>query len=327
MRTSKEIIHSTRITEGTGRGNHFNSIGAERMGHPTLEYMKKFPWADGRPFDWNETESQGKLDEMFVRWKDPTAKYSATNAILTRDPRMYETMNVNGVPNTLSEAGILSGDPWEVWQNGNDAKNNLFTNNGAWGTSFLNNKFIGNFPNRAKLSGQHWPTLRLSDLMLTYAEAKLQAKNDFTGAIKLIDEVRARVGLKGVVECNPGKNLTTDKQALIDALLNERSCELGMEDSRLFDMLRYKLKEEFEKPLNYLMIKRLDENGNVVDQPWYGADKNANKPFPSRFQYEVRRMTVGARKWWTEGFDSKWFLSPIYQTEVEKGYLVQNPGW
>ncbi len=326
LRESKEIIHSVRITSDKGKGNDFYTIGADRMGHPTLEYMEKFAWADGRPFDWSEAESSGKLDEMFVRWTDPTAKYNAGNAILTRDPRLYETMNVNGVPKTCSEAGLLSGDPWEIWHSGNDAKTNQSTNSGSFATGFLNNKFFGNWDTRSSSASHHWPTLRMADLMLVYAEAKLQ-NGDLTGAIKLVDEVRARVGLKGVVECNPGKNLTTDKQALLSILLNERACELGLEDSRLYDLTRYKLKDEFEKPLHLLMIKRLNADGTEYNQPWYGNDKNANKPFPSHFAYEAQQMRTGARVWWTTGFAPKWYLNHIIQTEVNKGYLIQNPGW
>ncbi len=328
MRDSKEILHSTRTVSTGYSGNYFVTIGADRMGHPTAEYMKKFAWADGRAFDWEETEAEGKLDEMFVRFTNPTATYKADNVVLTRDPRLYETMNVNGMPFYCSESGQLSGDPWEVWVRGTDAGTAQTTNSGSWAMGFLNNKFIGDFKNRSTIKiPQHWPALRLSDLYLTYAEALLQAKNDFTGAIKLIDEVRARVGLKGLVVSNPGKNLTTDKQALLDAIMNERSCELGMEDSRLFDMIRYKMTSEFEKTLHYLRIYRLDDQGNVLERQWSGADKTANVPFPTKFKYELVPVSTGKRIWWTDGFAPKWFLSPITQTEIEKGYLVQNPGW
>ena len=48
------------------------------------------------------------------------------------------------------------------------------------------------------------------------------------------------VGLKGLVESNPTKQLTTDSNALMEEILRERACELGMEDVRLFDMVRNK---------------------------------------------------------------------------------------
>jgi len=289
--------------------------------------MIKFPWADGTPFDWDKAEEEGRLDDLFVHWSDPTAVYNASSAVLTRDPRLYESIGVNGVPDQCNATGQLSGDPLEIWISGRDAGTAPDKQTGAYGTGFVNNKFFGDVKySISPRIPQQWPALRLSDLLLTCAEARLQAKNDFTGAIKLIDEVRARVGLKGVVECNPGKNLTSNKQALLDMLLNERACELGLEDSRLFDMIRYKLKNEFENPLHILYINRLDENDNVLNRAWYGADKDAKKPFPSHFRYEVRPITTGARVWWS-GFEPKWYLSAIPLAEISKGYLIQNPGW
>lgn len=151
--------------------------------------------------------------------------------------------------------------------------------------------------------------------MLTY-------KGQLQKAIDLVDEIRARVGLKGLVESNPDKNLTSDKDALLQEILHEKACELGMEDSRFFDMIRYKMKDQFEKHLHRLKITRIDGGG-----PWFGKEKDSGVPWPE-FNYE--RLPIGSptRVWWTDGFDPKWYLSPFQLGELNKGYgLVQNPGW
>mgnify|MGYP001034460589 FL=1 len=335
-RDSKEILHSTRITNTNFKSNYFSSglSNAGRIGSPTWEFMCKFPWADGRPFDWNEAEREGKLNEIFVEWADPNAKYDAKNAVLTRDPRMYESIQVNGVPRSLSANGQMSGDPWEGWINGAEAGTSpLKQTTSMWGSGFMNNKHMIDArksvekDNATKGIPIHWPYLRLSDLYLTYAEAMLQSKNDFDGAIEMVNEVRARVGLGDAVKCNPGQNLRTDKQALLNLILNERACELAFEDSRYFDLIRYKMKDVFEKPLHGLIIYRLGDDGKRDNDKWQGTDKEANIPFPSKFEYEITPITTNKRVWWTNGFDSKWYLSPIKQTEIEKGYLIQNPGW
>ena len=62
---------------------------------PTQEYMEMFPWKDGMPFDWDKTKSEGKLDEMFLKGTG-TASDGLINIELTRDPRMYEEIIVNG---------------------------------------------------------------------------------------------------------------------------------------------------------------------------------------------------------------------------------------
>lgn len=51
----------------------------------------------------------------------------------------------------------------------------------------------------------HWAYLRLPEIYLIYAEALVQTGGSYTDAIDNIDKVRSRVGLKGLVTCNPGK--------------------------------------------------------------------------------------------------------------------------
>ena len=153
-----------------------------------------------------------------------------------------------------------------------------------------------------------WVALRLSDLYLTYAEALLQANNDHQGAVDQIDIVRARVGLPGLVQSNPGKRLLTDKDALIEELLRERVCELGMEDSRFFDLIRWKLYNVFEKQLHGLHVYKHKDTGEYKFVPY--------------------ELTKYPRVWWTSGFEPRWCLSAFPSVEINKGYgLVQNPGW
>lgn len=324
---SREILHYVRITDNPNKENYFSSglYNANRIGWPTYEYMCKFPWADGTPFDWEKATAEGKLNEIFTKSIAPNETYDASNIILTRDPRLYETMQVNGCPKSLSDDGVMSGVPYELWYRGKDAGTNQDLQTGRYGTGFCNNKFI--LDGSAKNYPAQWPSLRLSDLYLTYAEAILQATGNHQEAISYIDKVRARVGLKGLVSCNPDKRLETDKEALLQAILDERACELAFEESRLFDLIRYKRNDEFEKPLHVLYIERLGEDGEVIEDQWYDKDQTAGKPFPTAYNYEVRDITTGKRVWWTDGFAPKWYLSPITQSEIDKGYLIQNPGW
>ena len=181
--------------------------------------------------------------------------------------------------------------------------------------------------------------MRLSDLYLIYAEALLQADGNNVKALEYIDKIRARVGLKGLAECNPSENLTTNKDNLLEELLRERACELGFENTRFFDMKRYKRADLFSRTLHRLVIYRQvkdDATGKweTTTNKWYNGDRtnkklNKNNDAwyePSHFEYKRLPITTGARAWWN-GFDVKWYLFPFPQTEVLKGYLVQNPGW
>ena len=334
---SKEVLHSVR----TNMSDAFNS--SSYMWHswavpslcrteypPTQEYVEMFPWADGTPFDWKKAETEGKLDEMFLTGTFKNGEQLLSEIVLTRDPRLYEHCMVNGLPKMLDwSAGTMSGLPYELWVGGYDEGQNAALESGNYATGYKNMKYYLGTEYQRQYT--HWVYLRLSDIYLTYAEALLQAKNDHRGAINQMNIVRARVGLKkDLAECVTDKNLLSDKAALLEELLCERVRELGLEDSRYFDLVRYKRADRFEKRLHGLLAYRLDDAGNRMtgNTKWNEGDKNKGALQPTRFEYERFELSKPVRRWWTYGFDSKWYLSPFPQTEINKGYgLIQNPGW
>lgn len=318
--TGPEVLHSTRVNTYDAFNSstytwHSWQKSNNRLGYnPTQEYVEMFPWADGTPFEWDKAEQEGKLDEMFIkRTNDPT-----TGVNLTRDPRLYETAIVNGLPKTLDwSSGNMSGYPYETWIDGYDAKLSPDNQTGRYATGYALMKYY--LEEDALRQDCHWSYIRLAEVYLNYAEVLCQ-KGLLQKAIDQVDIVRARVGLGGLAACNPNKNLTSDKDKLLEEILRERACELGMEDCRFFDMIRYKMKSRFEKQLHMLRINR---NDGKTGQ-WYGS---SNIPWPT-FTYERVLINNPKRVWWTEGFDSKWYLSPFPLSELNKGYgLVQNPGW
>lgn len=349
LEDSPEIIHSVRISKNAhgndygwynlGWGGKANGSGGnDRFAYcPTQELVEMFPWADGTPFDWDKAEKEGKLDQMFVKGDTVKGQQLLQNLQYTRDPRLYETVMVNGDRQTLNWGdGRATGANWEMWVGGTTVGNGSKTNSGKYGTGYRMLKYIVGEVMRRHYP--QWNAIMLSDMYLTYAEALLQADNNATEAIKYVDAVRARVGLKGLVECNPGKNLTSNKQALLDEILRERACDLSFQLERYFDLIRYKRADIFEKPLHGLRIYRLvQKDGKWVreESQWYNksfnkklAETDPNFYEPSHFDYERFQITTGARAWWTDGFDPKWYLQPFPITEVNKGYgLYQNAGW
>lgn len=326
---SREILHSVRTNgydafkSATYMWHYWADLGRNSY-TPTQEYVEMFPWADGKPFDWDKTKAEGRLDAMFM-----TGTLEGGDLTLTRDPRLYESARVNGLPKMLdwsTPAGVMGGQPYELWVGGYDAGNNSKNETGQYATGYDNMKYyLGNDYLRQYTQ---WVTLRLSDIYLTYAEALLQARNDNAGALEYINKVRARLGLGKLEDCNPDKNLRSNKANLLQELLRERACELGLEDSRFFDLIRYKRKDLFEKELHGLLIYRLDENGNRIYTKWFEGDQNKGAKQPTRFDYEKFVLKNIRRYWWDNGFDAKWYLSPIPEIEINKKYgLVQNPGW
>lgn len=341
---STEVLMSVRMTT-TNKNTKYQWYSLKNNPrnsyNPTQEFIEMFPWADGKPFNWGETEREGKLDDMFVKY-GPREKNSQMikKRTLTRDPRLYETACCNGVLSVVNTTnGKTSGANYEMYVGGTNAGTATEKDEGQFGSGYFHNKYVVDGPSGSayqRNSYPQWVVLRLSDLYLTYAEALLQADGNNEKALEMVDKVRARVGMKGLAECNPSENLKTDKDNLLQEILRERACELGFENTRYFDMIRYKRKDLFERPLHGLRIYRqlLQEDGTYKDNTtkWYNEDRKNAKKYseawyePTHFKYEKFQLFSNSRIWWN-GFDSKWFLFPIPQSEVLKGYMTQNPGW
>ena len=270
---------------------------------PTLEFMEMFPMSKGEPFQLNSTTNPFYTDNDYNK--------------PTRDPRLYETMLVNGTQ--------FGDHAAELWIGGRDNINDTEKETGKYATGFGCYKFYKEGVNSLKDKYLQWSYLRLAEMYLIYAEALLKSKNDLTGAIEQVNKVRARVGLGDLAACNPDKNLTNDANALLEEILRERACELGLEDVRLFDMTRYKRDDLFRKQLHGLKIYRNDGGGNT---PWSGSTGNSSTyPKPTQFTYEAFPLVNPSRAWWSN-FSPKWYLSAFPPSEVNKKYgLTQNPGW
>lgn len=304
LRDNTELLISTRII---GKYNwdwwYYWGEWVPNGGYtPTLEYMEMFPMSDGQPFDFEQAVADNKVFFEENDYNRPT-----------RDPRLYETILVNGAK--------WSGRSVELWNGGRENANSTATEAGVYATGFGLYKFYKE--GKGSLSGNYlqWPYLRLAEMYLIYAEALL--KNNLPGdAIKQVDEVRKRVGLRGLVDSNPGKDML-DSDVLMEAILNERACELGLEDVRFFDMIRNKRADLFQRKLHGLLIERADGGkGSWSDKP-----ESQRGPFPTRFKYTRFEISNAGRSWWN-GFNPKWYLAAFPVKEVNKGYgLVQNPGW
>lgn len=375
---SPENIHWTKVAgqEATGSGYNWgkwnwNEDGVRRLRHdPTLEYMEMFPWSDGKPFvhddsfkyketykdkedkDWDVyTCLDGKggssdNDKLFYTYKAVRGGFTKT---ASRDPRLYENAVVTGTLDKLelqSSTGKSSGNIIETWVGGQhggqcvkDPVTNVLTENQTsyCPTGFGPYKYVLFKDEWFRDYNMHWNVLTIPDMILMYAECLAEC-GDLNGAIEQVDKIRSRVGLKGIVSCNASLDLRNNKANLIEEILRERACELGMTNARYIDMIRHKRTDWMTKQLHgmatYRMIKNSQNQWVRRNAPWFGDDKNGGMAEPSRFEYEFFELITGRRVLWNYENDQnnpfvlKWLLMPFPQDEVNKGYgLVQNPGW
>lgn len=356
---SKEVLHSTRVatvygSQGTySWWNWTNPLsGIHRTAyHPTIEYMSMFPWSDGSPFNWETDSLAGRIvgenGKLFYSYL--VGRGGAVSKTPSRDPRLYENILVNGTTYQFDwTSGVPSGDAYELWVGGYDEQSDVMsaTQNGTNYDLLLQEKLASGYATgfgaiKYMLGEEfhrkfmHWVYLSLDEMYLMYAEALAQTGN-LTDAIKQVDVVRARVGMSGLSTRNPSLNLTTDKDNLINEILRERACELGLSNNHYYDMVRYKRTDWMTKHLHGLVTIRLIQNskGEWVRnfEPWKGTHKYNGIAQPTRFEYWRFPLFNRERVQWSQDANSqevrKWLLFPLPITEINKGYgLVQNPGW
>lgn len=287
------------------------SLGnVSHQGHtnPTLEYMEMFAMANGKNYPYKNIYGTNNPENIDI--------------MANRDPRLYETILVTKEKLREDYMGLTR---MEIWKGGLVDNDTKFT---SWAIRFNTGmalfKWILDY---WKMGNQpvSFSYIRMADIHLMYAEALAETGN-LPKACEEVNKVRARVGLGKIETMNPELNLTSNKDNLINEILRERACELGMEDSRLYDIIRRKQVDKFTSPLHELVTWRKTDTGDKdtrSDTQW-----QTGEPWPN-FIYEKVRITTGARRWWDTGFwTNKWFLSPLPRTEINKGYgLTQNPGW
>ena len=259
----------------------------------TLNWVNKFPYADGTPFpedfDWSNPGAGG-ADRLPFFKSDPLGQHNVDNNLFTetRDPRLYENICV----------------PGDKWKNGNVGPNYVNAKSPSFqdgNTGFLQMKFI--MPTEQdRNTPPHWCMMRYAEVLLNAAEAYNEANGGPDAkAYAWVNAVRNRVGLPGLAE-----GMT--KEQFRDALILERELEFGFEEVRWFDMVRWGITSAFTTKL-----KALEVTGN--------KQKNATS-----FTYTVKDA-YPPRVWYND-WDTKWYLAPIPAVEINKNYgMTQNPGW
>jgi len=285
LRGNGETLISTRYTyksDATLTGYQFYAASGPTIpgsgssgwggGNVTNEYVDMFPMANG------------------LAITDPLSGYDPSNPYLNRDPRLYETVMVNG--------DTYQGRTIELYLGGRErpSAGNLGAMTGASVRKFILDA------DKATSMGSivQWPYLRLPEIYLSYAEASNEFEGGPSGeAYRCVNIVRNRVGLG---DLTPGLS----QEQFREAVLTERALEFGWEGVRWFDLARWKREADFTKTLHGVNIVRSDAT-------------------PYTFTYT--KFDIPARAWKTN-WSAKWYLSAFPSGEINKGYgLVQNPGW
>jgi hypothetical protein len=153
-----------------------------------------------------------------------------------------------------------------------------------------------------------WPLMRLAEIYLDYVEALIEYDYQNPDVLKYWNELRTRAGVPNIEAVYPG--IENDQDKLRQMLRRERQVELFFENSRYFDIRRWKIAEI--------------TNNNV---PIYGMNITVDDGAPNNIgQTDFWKRTPIYRG--NRTFLPKHYLYPLHQNELDRNKVIeQSWGW
>ncbi|HEY4786996.1 MAG TPA: RagB/SusD family nutrient uptake outer membrane protein, partial [Bacteroidales bacterium] len=270
---SKEIIISAQWTPNdqsamaTWVGGNF--VGGWSEITPTQALVDAFECTDGKTID-------------------QSALYDPAHPFDNRDPRLKMIVVVPGV--------VVNGTTVDVTKP--NSPDGLGKNNASF-TGYYYKKYVPAVINGwwGGNSDNDIPVLRYPEVLLTYAEAKIEANDIDQSVYDAINAVRSRP------QVNQPAITTGKTQAELRTIVRrERRVEFALEEQRLFDIRRWKIAETVMNGQVYGILNYFD---------------NTRSDYGSNIKVETRVFKA-----------NRDYLWPIPQSEMDANkFMTQNPNW
>ena len=293
------------------------SAGGTHNAQPSWELLAVYEMTNGKTID------------------EPGSGFDPHDPFANRDPRCLETFAAPG--------SRIYGIEWNPAPNALEimdyTQNRMITNKDSKGGSDASNCAYNGCCLR-KGAQESWRTtlyndnpvilMRYADVLLMYAEAKIELGEIDATVLACINDVRARAYGTTRTQTNDYPSITTtDQTALRKVLRRERRVEFAWENLRYFDLLRW---HQFENAFGHNMYgftrtaNRAKEYFAAGNWFWPETPTFDKDGFPSFEAMADGTYIVqhGERK-----YDEKIYLWPLPSDDVliMNGKLVQNPGY
>jgi hypothetical protein len=272
-----EVVLDKQFLAGTYAHNAFASMGPYSQKTSSSNYVPVKALVDQYPM------KNGKAIT------DPASGFDPKKPYLNRDPRLRFTMYVDG--DALPSGILFSPTP------GGGGADEVGKTQYNTTTGFSLKKYCSAEDYAAPSnSGLNFILLRYAEVLLTYAEAKIELNQIDATVLDAINRVRTRsdVGL-------PALASGLSQAEMRNAVRLERTLELSWEGWRLFDIRRWKTAETVMP-------------GKVYGMTYYNSSGN---PVTIEVPSVVRSFDV-----------TKHYLWPVPQSQkILNPALGQNPGW
>ncbi|RKR14332.1 putative outer membrane starch-binding protein [Maribacter vaceletii] len=340
---SPEVILDLSYTDGT-RVHEISQRQGSRFGGwcqlvPAQQIVDSYETINGLPID-----------------EDPT--YDPENPFNNRDPRLKATIAIpgevwanheiqqhsdsiavwkveNGVniervfnPNAANPGGRKIIDPYDGTEYTTGGANRFTSFTGYFWKKFSDEPALIANDGSQRRSEQPVYLLRYAEVLLTYAEAKIEAGNIDNSVLNAINLVRERAYNNSGI---PYPAITTtDQEELRKIIRRERKIEFADEGLRLFDIKRWRIAEKvmntevFGSPANgFSKIGSLNYIPSIDDDGFVTYPGAPSQPRVELGNLDYRELEVRV-------FDpNKHYLWPIPQSEIDasEGIVEQNPGY
>lgn len=240
------------------------------------------------------------------------------------EPRLHESMWVFGFPytdkansattqwGTIDTAKVMYRDQKNaiICKGAGNAFNGIGIPNGFHFKKFINR-------NASPAVNLYWPTFRLAELYLNYVEALNEYAPGSSDIRVYLNMIRTRGGLP---ELDASSSLLSTQANAREEIRRERAIELYAEEHRPFDVRRWKIAGE-----DGVM------KGDFYKISWYEITSGYTNP--TKYMTPQQRIDNDSKigykieQYETRVWEDKMYLYPFPQSEVNKGFLKQNPGW
>lgn len=227
---------------------------------PTKAIIDAYPMANGLPID------------------DPESGFDPYNPYENRDPRLAQSVFLTGIT-PLPDGGTYGTIP------GTDGSDAVQITVYSTASGYNVRKYVdaADYSNPSN-SGLNIMLIRYAEVLLTYAEAKIEMGELDETVYAAINEVRQRESVM-LPSVTPEQAAT--QESMREIVRNERQIELAFEGFRLFDIRRWKIAEDV-MPGVPLGMQYVDGDGNLVQISLDGFDRSFDPerdylwPIPNR---------------------------------------------
>ncbi|WP_299580485.1 RagB/SusD family nutrient uptake outer membrane protein [uncultured Sunxiuqinia sp.] len=277
---NSEVILDVQYNEGIGTTWVLgvlppNSSGGWCSVNPTQSLVDSYECVDGKT-----------IAESSV--------YNADEPYKNRDPRLEASIVY---PGGLYEGAYFN--PIDV----NDPNGDYYAPYGRSKTGYNPRKYVDDLSEFPDIwdSGMNAIVIRYAEILLMYAESKIETNSIDDSVYDAIDEIRNRAGMPSV-----DRAVYNNQTTLRELIRCERRVELAMEGLRWFDICRWKIGEE------------------VMDATVYGARLGTVDPANGALTLTDERIEVETRVFQA----NKHYLWPIPQSVIDATpAITQNPNY